>query len=99
MHFATPGCRLKVCLPTFFRVTDLHDFALFDIRVDSEGEPLLLEVNLFCSFGDQSVLCQMAEEDGISATQLLVMMAQNAILRSDRDCNENSVQKSYGVGV
>jgi len=82
---------------TAFRLLDLHDFALFDIRVDGEGEPWLLEANLFCSFGDQSVLCQMAKQEGISATQLLAMMAQNAILRNYGDCEETNAQRSCGV--
>ena len=54
---------------------------MFDLRVDSEENPWLLEVGLFCSFGDASVINIMAKEAGISSGQLLSLAAENAIKR------------------
>jgi len=64
-----------------FQTLELHDFALFDIRVDADGDPWLLEIGLFCSFSKNSVLNIMAQECNISPPQLLSMMANNAIKR------------------
>lgn len=66
---------------TAFRALDLHDFAVFDLRIDLEGRPWLLEVGLFCSFVDTSVINIMAKEAGISSQKLLRMASINAINR------------------
>ena len=67
------------------QITDLHDFALFDLRVDSNGTPWLLEVGLFCSFSKNSVLNKMALKVGISPNQLLAKLARNAIIRHSHE--------------
>ena len=36
------------------RCLQFKDFSMIDIRVDSEGNPFVLEVNLFCSFGPKA---------------------------------------------
>jgi len=73
--------KLKLLTFTAFRVLDLHDFALFDIRVDSNGVPWLLEIGLFCSFSEASILNIMAKEVGISPSELLLQASGNAIRR------------------
>ncbi|RMX38633.1 hypothetical protein pdam_00024291, partial [Pocillopora damicornis] len=42
------------------------DFGVFDFRVDIEGNPFLLECNLFCSFGPQSVVNIIAKDSGFT---------------------------------
>ena len=64
-----------------FRELGLQDFALFDFRVDSEGNPFFLECNLFCSFGEQSVMNVIAKNSGITDENLFDMVFENALLR------------------
>ena len=64
-----------------FQELGLQDFALFDFRVDREGNPFFLECNLFCSFGQQSVLNVFAKNSGITDENLFDMMVENALLR------------------
>ena len=62
-----------------FRELGLQDFALFDFRVDREGNPFFLECNLFCSFGQQSVVNVIAKTSGITDEHLFDMMVENAL--------------------
>lgn len=64
-----------------FRELGLQDFALFDFRVDREGKTFFLECNLFCSFGQQSVLNVIAKNSGITDENLFDMMVENSLLR------------------
>lgn len=67
-----------------FRQLGLQDFGLFDFRVDHDGNPFLLESNLFCSFGPQSVINIIAKDSGITDESLFDMMVQNALLRKQK---------------
>ena len=64
-----------------FQELGLQDFALFDFRVDREGNPYFLECNLFSSFGQQSVVNVIAKDSGITDESLFDMMVENALLR------------------
>ena len=65
-----------------FRVLKLRDFGLFDFRVhEKTGEAYLLEVNLFCSFGSESVINSMARAQGYTDDHLLRMVMHKALAR------------------
>lgn len=65
-----------------FRILKVRDFGLFDFRVHKEsGMAYLLEANLFCSFGEKSVLTSMAREDGYTDRELLNMFVRRAMSR------------------
>ncbi|XP_022803927.1 uncharacterized protein LOC111341238 [Stylophora pistillata] len=72
-----------------FRELGLQDFGLFDFRVDLEGNPFLLECNLFCSFGPQSVVNIIAKESGFTDESLFDMMVENTLLRKRKQENNN----------
>ena len=72
-----------------FRELGLHDFGLFDFRVDVEGNPFLLECNLFCSFGPQSVVNIVAKNSGFTDESLFDMMVENTLLRKRKQENNN----------
>ena len=54
---------------------------MYDIRLDHEDNPFILEVNLCCSFGMQSVLVAHAQEIGMTDQELFKIMAKNALNR------------------
>jgi len=58
------------------------DFSMYDIRVDNDGNPWILEANLFCSFGPKSVLSIQAEALGWTNKQLFQIMVMNALRNS-----------------
>ena len=72
-----------------FRELGLQDFGLFDFRVDIEGNPFLLECNLFCSFGPQSVVNTVAKDSGFTDESLFDMMVENTLLRKRKQENNN----------
>ena len=72
-----------------FRELGLQDFGVFDFRVDIEGNPFLLECNLFCSFGPQSVVNIVAKDSGFTDESLFDMMVENTLLRKRQQENNN----------
>ena len=54
-----------------FRLLHCRGFALFDIRVDSDGNPFVLEVNLYCAFGPYSIINVMAKHAGMSGKDVI----------------------------
>lgn len=46
-------------------------YSLFDVRIDPNGQPWLLEAGLYCSFSPYSVIPAMAKVAGISLEELL----------------------------
>jgi len=61
----------------------LRDFSLMDFRIDALGQPWLLEVNLFCSFGSKSILSIQAEASfQWSHAELFEIMLKNVQRRS-----------------
>merc|ERR1711997_228174 len=63
------------------KVLQFKDFSMIDIRVDCNGNPWVLESNLFCSFGSQSVLNIHAEENGWTTEELFKTMVNNNFRR------------------
>ena len=70
-----------------FKALGLKDFGIFDFRVDHNGSPFLLECNLFCSFGPQSVLNAIAKDSGFTDKELFDLMVDNALLRRKNPLN------------
>lgn len=61
---------------------EFRDFSMIDLRVDADGNPWVLEVNLFCSFGPKSVLSIHAQETfGWDDGQLFQNMVNNVTRR------------------
>ena len=71
-----------------------RDFSIFDMRLDSNGNPWILEANLFCSFGWQSVLVTHASEIGLNDTELFKIMVNNALSRSTKSTGSWSLDSS-----
>lgn len=67
--------RVHLCLK-------FRDFSMIDVRVDEHGEPWLLEVNLFSSFGPKSVLNIHAHSIGWTDQELFSIMAANVMART-----------------
>ena len=59
-----------------------RDFSMFDMRLDQDGNPYILEANLFCSFGLQSVLVSHATQMGYDDKELFKIMVNNVLHRS-----------------
>ena len=59
-----------------------RDFSMFDMRLDQDGNPYILEANLFCSFGLQSVLVSHAAQMGYDDKDLFKIMVNNVLHRS-----------------
>ena len=70
-----------------FKALGLKDFGIFDFRVDHNGSSFLLECNLFCSFGPQSVLNAIAKDSGFTDKELFDLMVENALLRRKNPLN------------
>ena len=60
----------------------LRDFSIFDMRLDLDGNPYILEANLFCSFGVQSILVAHAANLGIDDKELFKIMVNNVLHRT-----------------
>ena len=58
-----------------------RDFSIFDMRLDLNGNPYILEANLFCSFGVQSKLVAHAANLGIDDKELFKIMVNNVLHR------------------
>merc|ERR1712182_75745 len=46
------------------RVLNCHHYSLYDIRIDADEQPYILEAALFCSFSPLSVIPAMAQHTG-----------------------------------
>lgn len=64
------------------KALQFRDFSMYDFRVDAEGNPWVLEANLFCSFGPKSILSIQALQAGIDDKALFDIMAHNVIKRA-----------------
>jgi len=54
-----------------FRLLHCRSYALFDIRVDADGNPFILEANLYCSFSPYGIINVMAKQAGISGKDVI----------------------------
>merc|ERR1711907_143783 len=59
-----------------------HHYSLYDIRIDADGQPYILEAALFCSFSPLSVIPAMAQHAGredLKHPKLFHMFLERAI--------------------
>ena len=63
------------------KVLQCQDFSTYDIRVDADGQPWILEVNLFSSFGSKSILVKHAIQSGWTPELLFRNMFWNQFKR------------------
>jgi len=63
------------------RATDCADYSIYDVRVDPDGEPYMLESCLYCSFSFRSVLVLMADAAGKKHPQLFVEFSERSVGR------------------
>ena len=82
----------KVSLKAFSGL-GIKDFAIFDIRMDKNGVPYILEVNLFCSFGTESILNMAARKFEITGQRLLEIMVKRSMKCSTKNVNESHMAK------
>jgi len=68
-----------------FLELDLQDFGLFDFRIDNNGNPFLLECNLFWSFTSLCPLSAVAKGSGFTIESLFDLMVQNALFRKEKE--------------
>lgn len=69
-----------------------RDYSIYDVRVNPEGEPFVLESCLYCSFASTSILVLMAEAKGTSIHRLFELSVEQAISR--RVLKTNTAQRS-----
>ena len=77
-----------------FGALGLKDFAIFDIRLDKNGIPYILEVNLFCSFGAESILNMAAKKIEITDQRLLEIMVKKSMKCNIKNVNGSHMAKS-----
>ncbi len=66
------------------RALGCRDHSLWDIRVDPEGRPWVLEASLYCSFARQSVISMMSAAAGIELEELFARSVAEAVKRGPR---------------
>lgn len=66
------------------RAFDCRDHSLWDMRIDPEGRPWVLEASLYCSFARQSVISMMAAGVGIELEELFTRSITQAVKRGPR---------------
>jgi len=64
------------------RALQCRDFSLLDCRVTNDGEPYILESNLFCSLSPSSVVNKMVKRMGMTDVQLMDIMVKNTMKRN-----------------
>ena len=73
--------RIQSLAKKIHRVMGYKDFSMVDLRIDQQGNPWVLESNLFCSFGAKSILCIQAQSLGMDDVQVFKTMVDNALRR------------------
>ena len=63
------------------KLMKFKDFSMFDIRLDSDDNVYILEVNLFCSFGPASALNTHAIQAGYDDKAIFDIMSNNVLQR------------------
>lgn len=67
-----------------FNTLQLNDFAVFDVRMDENGNAYILEVNLYCAYNDKSFVVKAANHAGITTRQLFENAVNNTIKRNNK---------------
>jgi D-alanine-D-alanine ligase len=72
------------------RALGCRDYSLYDVRVDPEGEPYMLEACLYCSFAPKSVIVLMAGAKDMTQQEVFEMLVERNIARHEKRQNDNS---------
>jgi D-alanine-D-alanine ligase len=72
------------CSTRLFRRLGVRDYARFDWRLDSEGNPYLLEANPNCGWCEDGHMAKTSNLAGISYPTMLRMIIESALTRSKR---------------
>lgn len=72
------------CSTRLFRRLGVRDYARFDWRLDSEGNPYLLEANPNCGWCEDGHMAKTSALAGISYPAMLRMIIESALSRSTR---------------
>ena len=83
--------KLQVFTTKAFKAINSRDYAIFDVRVDPDGNPFFLEASLFCSFAPKSAVVWIASSLVDHHTLFKTMML-NA---SRRGTLKKNVAKEY----
>jgi len=81
--------RIDVAVTNAHRALNCRHYSLFDIRIDAEERPFILEACLFCSFSPVSVIPSMAKHTGrsdLSHPQLFHSFLERAIAENKTPC-------------
>ncbi|CAN8075858.1 unnamed protein product [Agarophyton chilense] len=73
--------KLYQMVTTAHKSLGCRDYSIYDIRIDPDGEPVLLETCLYCSFAPTSVLVKMQAAMGIDKRQLFNRLCEKALTR------------------
>jgi D-alanine-D-alanine ligase len=86
--------RIDAMVKKAHRVLNCQHYSLYDIRIDADEQPYILEAALFCSFSPLSVIPCMAQQAGredLKHPQLFHSFLERA-------CNSKKTQKVKGQG-
>jgi D-alanine-D-alanine ligase-like ATP-grasp enzyme len=78
--------RINAMVTSAHRVLKCRHYSLYDIRIDTNGQPYILEAALFCSFSPLSVIPAMAAHAGredLSHPNLFQSLLERAATRQD----------------
>ncbi|KAI0566129.1 D-alanine--D-alanine ligase [Gracilaria domingensis] len=73
--------KLYQMVSTAHKALGCRDYSIYDIRINPEGEPVMLESCLYCSFAPTSVLVKMQAASGIDKRQLFNRLSESALTR------------------
>jgi len=86
-------CRIDVAVTNAHRALNCRHYSLFDIRIDADERPFILEACLFCSFSPVSVIPSMATHTGrsdLSHPQLFHSFLERAIAENQNPCGTDT---------
>merc|ERR1712151_242037 len=87
--------RIDVMVRNAHRALKCHHYSLYDIRIDANEQPFILEAALFCSFSPLSVIPAMAQHAGredLKHPQLFHSFLERAIKEKKRNSKQSQLE-------